>query len=97
MLTYSVIAFPTAVEVSGFPIAIITLINDLLLVMIIMEVLRTVLSERETRLFLEEAKILSNLSHPHIVRVLEFAVTPRSVKIQNKQLKEMKVSHAPGC
>jgi uncharacterized membrane protein (DUF373 family) len=53
MLTYSVIAFPTGVEVSGFPIAIITLINDLLLVMIIMEVLRTVLSylaERGTSL-----------------------------------------------
>ncbi|HLZ28007.1 MAG TPA: phosphate-starvation-inducible PsiE family protein [Chloroflexota bacterium] len=45
MLGYSVLSFPSAVqEAGGFPIAIITLINDLLLVMIIMEVLRTVLS-----------------------------------------------------
>jgi uncharacterized membrane protein (DUF373 family) len=44
MLGYSVLAFPPNLERDGFPIAIITLINDLLLVMIIMEVLRTVLS-----------------------------------------------------
>ena len=44
MLGYSVVAFPATLEHDGFPIAIITLINDLLLVMIIMEVLRTVLS-----------------------------------------------------
>ncbi len=44
MLGYSVIAFPNNLEHDGFPLAIITLINDLLLVMIIMEVLRTVLS-----------------------------------------------------
>ena len=44
MLGYSVVAFPVNLERDGFPIAIITLINDLLLVMIIMEVLRTVLS-----------------------------------------------------
>jgi uncharacterized membrane protein (DUF373 family) len=44
MLGYAVIAFPTNLKDDGFPIAIITLINDLLLVMIIMEVLRTVLS-----------------------------------------------------
>lgn len=53
MLTYSVLAFSQEIEHSGFPIAIITLINDLLLVMIIMEVLRTVLSylaERGTSL-----------------------------------------------
>ena len=53
MLIYSVLAFPQEIERSGFPIAIITLINDLLLVMIIMEVLRTVLSylaERGTSL-----------------------------------------------
>ena len=31
------------------------------------KVLRTVLAEQETRLFLEEAKILANLSHPHII------------------------------
>ena len=44
MLGYSVAAFPGGLEHDGFPLAIITLINDLLLVMIIMEVLRTVLS-----------------------------------------------------
>ncbi len=47
MLGYSVWSFPSNVEnpdTGGFPFAIITLINDLLLVMIIMEVLRTVLS-----------------------------------------------------
>jgi len=47
MLGYSVWSFPANVEnpdLGGFPFAIITLINDLLLVMIIMEVLRTVLS-----------------------------------------------------
>jgi uncharacterized membrane protein (DUF373 family) len=44
MLGYSAIAFPGNLEHDGFPLAIITLINDLLLVMIIMEVLRTVLS-----------------------------------------------------
>ena len=49
MLIYSVLAFPVEIEHSGFPIAIITLINDLLLVMIIMEVLRTVLSYLDER------------------------------------------------
>ncbi len=44
MLGSSVIVFPTNIEHDGFPLAIVTLINDLLLVMIIMEVLRTVLS-----------------------------------------------------
>ena len=44
MLIYAVTAFPPEIQLSGFPTAIITLINDLLLVMIIMEVLRTVLS-----------------------------------------------------
>src|SRR5919201_2708661 len=44
MLGYSVVAFPANLERDGFPLANITLINDLLLVMIIMEVLRTVLS-----------------------------------------------------
>jgi uncharacterized membrane protein (DUF373 family) len=47
MLGYSVLTFPSNtqnVDQGGFPFAIITLINDLLLVMIIMEVLRTVLS-----------------------------------------------------
>jgi uncharacterized membrane protein (DUF373 family) len=53
MLVYSVVAFPENLSANGFPLAIITLINDLLLVMIIMEVLRTVLSylsERGTSL-----------------------------------------------
>jgi uncharacterized membrane protein (DUF373 family) len=44
MLVYSVVVFPESVVVEGFPSAIIGLINDLLLVMIIMEVLRTVVS-----------------------------------------------------
>jgi uncharacterized membrane protein (DUF373 family) len=44
MMGYSVISFPDNVRQQGFPLAIIALINDLLLVMIITEVLRTVLS-----------------------------------------------------
>src|SRR5947209_15068060 len=44
MLGYSVIVFPAAVGTEGFPLAVIALINDMLLVMIIMEVLRTVIS-----------------------------------------------------
>ena len=44
MLAHSVAAFPGNLRQTGFPLAIITLVNDLLLVMIIMEVLRTVLS-----------------------------------------------------
>jgi uncharacterized membrane protein (DUF373 family) len=44
MLGYSVVAFPGNLQALGLPIAIITLINDLLLVMIILEVLRTVVS-----------------------------------------------------
>jgi uncharacterized membrane protein (DUF373 family) len=45
MLGYSVVSFPSNLAgEGGFPVAVITLINDLLLVMIIMEVLRTVLS-----------------------------------------------------
>lgn len=50
MLGYSIVVFRDNVTTDGFPLAIITLINDLLLVMIIMEVLRTVVSylaERE--------------------------------------------------
>ena len=49
MLAYSVLAFPPAVADVGFPLAVITLVNDLLLVMIIMEVLRTVLSYLQER------------------------------------------------
>jgi len=44
MLGYSVVVFPENVVINSFPLAIIALINDLLLVMIIMEVLRTVIS-----------------------------------------------------
>ena len=42
MLAYTVLSFPGNLEHQGFPLAIITAVNDLLLVMIIMEVLRTV-------------------------------------------------------
>ena len=49
MLVYSVMVFPSSLSEEGFPLAIITLINDLLLVMIIMEVLRTVLSYLQER------------------------------------------------
>jgi serine/threonine protein kinase/DNA polymerase III delta prime subunit len=52
------------------------------------KVLRTVLSDKEEGRFLEEARLLANLSHPQIVRVLEFAVTPNFVTIQNKQVVE---------
>jgi uncharacterized membrane protein (DUF373 family) len=44
MLGFSVVSFPDNLSRQGFPLAIITLVNDLLLVMIITEVLRTVLS-----------------------------------------------------
>ena len=44
MLTFSAISVPGNIRQQGFPLAIITLVNDLLLVMIITEVLRTVLS-----------------------------------------------------
>jgi uncharacterized membrane protein (DUF373 family) len=53
MLVYSVLAFQGDLVALGFPLAIVALVNDLLLVMIIMEVLRTVLSylaERGTSL-----------------------------------------------
>jgi uncharacterized membrane protein (DUF373 family) len=49
MLGYSVVTFLTNVSGEGFPLAIVALVNDLLLVMIIMEVLRTVLSYLEAR------------------------------------------------
>ncbi len=49
MLVYSVISFPGHLQSEGFPLAIVALANDLLLVMIIMEVLRTVLSYLEAR------------------------------------------------
>jgi uncharacterized membrane protein (DUF373 family) len=44
MLVHSVAAFPTQFVHEGAPIAVVNTVNDLLLVVIIMEVLRTVLS-----------------------------------------------------
>lgn len=49
MLGYSLIAFPANLRGTGFALAIVTLVNDLLLVMIIMEVLRTVLHYLQER------------------------------------------------
>src|SRR5215472_12543257 len=49
MLGYSLVAFPSSLHTAGFALAIVTLVNDLLLVMIIMEVLRTVLSYLQER------------------------------------------------
>src|SRR5690348_14059642 len=49
MLGYSLVAFPDNFSRDGFPLAIISLVNDLLLVMIIMEVLRTIISYLEER------------------------------------------------
>jgi uncharacterized membrane protein (DUF373 family) len=49
MLGYSVFAFPGNLRESGFGLAVVGLVNDLLLVMIIMEVLRTVLSYLQER------------------------------------------------
>jgi serine/threonine protein kinase len=39
-----------------------------------LKVLHTQLSEQDTASFVQEAQILANLSHPHIVRVLDLAV-----------------------
>ena len=49
MLVYSVIAFPANFTTSGCGLAVVALVNDLLLVMIIMEVLRTILSYLQER------------------------------------------------
>ena len=49
MLGYSLVAFPGNLRQTGFALAVVTLVNDLLLVMIIMEVLRTVLSYLQER------------------------------------------------
>jgi uncharacterized membrane protein (DUF373 family) len=49
MLGYSLVAFPSNLHHTGFALAVVTLVNDLLLVMIIMEVLRTVLSYLQER------------------------------------------------
>jgi serine/threonine protein kinase len=47
------------------------------------KVLHTILAEQEKDHFLTEAQLLANLSHPRIIRVLEFAVAPRRTYIQN--------------
>jgi serine/threonine protein kinase len=52
------------------------------------KVLHTILDEQDKERFLEEAKLLANLSHRHIVRVLEFAVTTKSIKIQDRKITE---------
>jgi uncharacterized membrane protein (DUF373 family) len=49
MLVYSVMSFPGNLRGTGFGLAVVALVNDLLLVMIIMEVLRTVLSYLQER------------------------------------------------
>jgi len=49
MLVYTVAVFPANLHSIGFGLAVITLVNDLLLVMIIMEVLRTVISYLQER------------------------------------------------
>jgi uncharacterized membrane protein (DUF373 family) len=49
MLGFSIVVFPASLRATGFALAIVTLVNDLLLVMIIMEVLRTVLSYLQER------------------------------------------------
>ncbi len=49
MLGYSVAVFPASLRDTGFALAVVTLVNDLLLVMIIMEVPRTVLSYLQER------------------------------------------------
>ncbi|HZR44582.1 MAG TPA: protein kinase [Ktedonobacteraceae bacterium] len=52
------------------------------------KILRTVLTEKEKNRFLEEARLLGNLSHPHIVRVLEFAIAQRWTMTQSGRIKE---------
>ena len=47
------------------------------------KILHTILTEEEKNHFLTEARLLANLSHPRIIRVLEFAVAPRRTYIQN--------------
>ncbi len=63
------------------------------------KVLRTVLTEREMGHFLAEARLLANLSHPHIVRVLEFAVAQRQA-LKGSAIKEhvpfLVMDYAPG-
>lgn len=64
------------------------------------KVLRTVLKDKEKERFLEEARLLANLSHPHIVRVLEFAIAKKHGVVQNRIVKEnipfLVMDYAPG-
>lgn len=52
------------------------------------KVLRAVLTEKEQERFLKEARLLANLSHPHIIRVLEFAVTEPETATQHAGVQE---------
>ncbi len=55
------------------------------------KVLTTMLTEQEKEPFLEEARLLARLSHPHIVRVLEFDIAQRRIFIQNATV----IEHIP--
>lgn len=52
------------------------------------KLVQTALSDQEKASFLEEARLLAKLSHPHIVSVLEFAVTQRWNVIRGSRVKE---------
>jgi serine/threonine protein kinase len=52
------------------------------------KILHTILNDQDKEHFITEAKLLAQLSHPHIVRVLEFAVARRSMLLQNKEYME---------
>src|SRR6266567_3480991 len=64
------------------------------------KVLRTVLNNRDKERFIEEARLLATLSHPNIVRVLEFAVARRVNHARNKEFSEyipyLIIDFAPG-
>ena len=52
------------------------------------KVVRTALSDQDKAAFLEEARLLAGLSHPHIVHVLEFAVTRRWLIMGGSRVQE---------
>lgn len=64
------------------------------------KVVRTALSDQDKASFLAEARLLAGLSHPHIVRVLEFAVTRRWNVMGGSRVKEhlpfLVMDYAPG-
>lgn len=64
------------------------------------KVVQTALSNQDMTSFLEEARLLARLSHPHIVHVLEFAVTQRWNTFQGSRVKEylpfLVMDYAPG-